>query len=251
MMLNHGKHVLCEKPLCMNEKQVRKLTQHAQNKNLFLMEAVWSRFFPVYHYVEKLLKTNDLGEIKEVDVSFGFELTSDRVQKKSLGGGTILDLGIYTIQFSQFVFKESPIKIIASGSLNEEGVDVEMNAKLYYSNNRIANIHTSSVRNLKNSAIIKGTHGEIIIPDFWCPTSLIEINGKEKHLEFYSDPNGKYNYQNSEGLRFQAQAARECIKNRLIGSSRMSHTESLLIARIEDEIRKQINVKYPEDELNY
>lgn len=81
LMLEHGKHVLCEKPLCLNLKQAKKLIQYAEIKKLFLMEAVWSRFFPAYQYVRKQIDSGVLGEIQEVDVSFGFPLTEvERLQ---------------------------------------------------------------------------------------------------------------------------------------------------------------------------
>lgn len=72
LMLEHGKNVLVEKPLCMNEKQARKLISYAQQKKLFLMEAIWSRFYPSYQYVQKQIKNGNLGEIKSVDIEFGF-----------------------------------------------------------------------------------------------------------------------------------------------------------------------------------
>lgn len=74
LMLENGKHILCEKPLCLNHKQAKKLIQYAEMKKLFLMEAVWSRFFPAYQYVKKQIASGVLGEIQEVEVSFGFEL---------------------------------------------------------------------------------------------------------------------------------------------------------------------------------
>lgn len=81
MMLENGKHVLCEKPLCMNRKQAKKLIQYAEMKKLFLMEAVWSRFFPAYQYLRKQIDSGVLGEIQEVDVEFGFPLSEvDRLK---------------------------------------------------------------------------------------------------------------------------------------------------------------------------
>lgn len=74
LMLEHGKHVLCEKPLCMNEKQSRKLISYAERKKLFLMEAIWSRFFPSYQYIRRQIKSGVLGDIKHVEVEFGFPL---------------------------------------------------------------------------------------------------------------------------------------------------------------------------------
>lgn len=81
LMLEHGKHVLCEKPLCMNLKQAKKVIQYAEMKKLFLMEGLWSRFFPAYQYLRKQIDTGMLGEIQKVDVEFGFPLTEvDRLQ---------------------------------------------------------------------------------------------------------------------------------------------------------------------------
>lgn len=74
LMLEHGKHVLVEKPLCMNEKQAKKLIAYAERKKLFLMEAIWSRFFPSYQYLQKQIRNGMLGDIKSVQIDFGFPI---------------------------------------------------------------------------------------------------------------------------------------------------------------------------------
>ncbi|XP_055917385.1 trans-1,2-dihydrobenzene-1,2-diol dehydrogenase-like [Eupeodes corollae] len=249
LMLKHGKHVLIEKPLCMNEKQAQQLTAYAKSRKLFLMEAVWSRFFPAYQHVRKQIASGALGTIQEVNVSFGFDLTEiNRLQKKELGGGTVLDLGIYVIQASQWAFQEPPKSIKATGELNAEGVDVCVQAELEYSGGRIAKIQTSAKKELENKAVIKGTKGEITILQFWCPTTLIDIDGKEKSWPL---PKGKYktNFLNSEGLRYEAEEVRKCIREGKLQSEHMPHSESLLLAHVEDSIRKQIGVVFAEDEM--
>ncbi|XP_055917937.1 trans-1,2-dihydrobenzene-1,2-diol dehydrogenase-like [Eupeodes corollae] len=248
MMLEHGKHVLIEKPLCMNEKQAKKLITYAERKKLFLMEAVWSRFFPAYQYIRKQIASGVLGTIEEVNVSFGFDLMAvDRVQKKELGGGTLLDLGIYTIQLCQWAFQEPPLTIKATGELNADGVDLSIDGELHYSGSRVAKIQTSAKKLLENKAIIKGSKGQITLPNFWCPTSIIDIDGKQKE---WVVPKGKQktNFPNSEGLRYEAEEVRKCILDGKLQSEHMNHNESLLVARIEDSIRKEIGVVYPEDE---
>ncbi|XP_055851304.1 trans-1,2-dihydrobenzene-1,2-diol dehydrogenase-like [Episyrphus balteatus] len=248
LMLKHGKHILVEKPLCMNEKQAQQLTAYAKSRKLFLMEAVWSRFFPAYQYVRKQIALGTLGKIQEVNVSFGFDLTEiDRLQKKELGGGTVLDLGIYVIQASQWAFQEPPLSIKATGELNAEGVDVGVAAELEYSGRRIAKIQTSAKKELENKAIIKGTKGQITILNFWCPTTIIDVDGKEKTWPL---PKGKYktNFLNSEGLRYEAEEVRKCIMEGKLQSEDMPHSESLLLAHIEDSIRKQVGVIFAEDE---
>ncbi|XP_055851312.1 trans-1,2-dihydrobenzene-1,2-diol dehydrogenase-like [Episyrphus balteatus] len=247
MMLEHGKHILVEKPLCMNEKQAKKLITYAERKKLFLMEAVWSRFFPAYQYVRKQIASGVLGDIEEVNVSFGFDLMDvDRMQKKELGGGTVLDLGIYVIQLSQWAFQEPPKVIKATGELNADGVDLSIDGELQYSGGRVAKIQTSARKELDNKAIIKGSKGQITLPNFWCPTSIIDIDGKQKEWVL---PKGKHktNFPNSEGLRYEAEEVRKCILEGKLQSEHMSHNESLLVAHIEDSIRKQVGVIYPED----
>ncbi|GAB0093450.1 trans-1,2-dihydrobenzene-1,2-diol dehydrogenase [Sergentomyia squamirostris] len=247
MLLEHGKHILCEKPLCMNEKQARKLITFAEQKKLFLMEAIWSRFFPSYQYLKRQIDSGILGEVKEVNVTFGFYLDSERILKNALGGGTILDLGVYTIQVAQWAFREPPKEIKFTGKLNEDGVDIAIKGELIYSNG-VAKIETSALKKLKNEAVIIGTKGQITLNDnFWCPISLTDVDGTVKTWPL---PNGRdphFNFPNSCGLRYEAEEVRKCIRAGQWQSDHVTHNESLLIAKIEDEIRRQVGVKYDVD----
>ncbi|XP_043670921.1 trans-1,2-dihydrobenzene-1,2-diol dehydrogenase-like [Vespula pensylvanica] len=247
LMLEHGKHVLCEKPLTMNLKQTTRLIQLAKSKNLFLMEAIWSRFFPVYDAIQKEISSGNMGEILQVIVPFGFNLENvERLNTKSLGGGTILDLGVYCLQFVCMVFgNEMPHTIKAAGFLNEEGVDISTSATLLYKGNRTATILTHSLLTLPNEAYIIGTRGTIRVPNFWCPPKVHLPSG----LVHVSLPEVKQemNFINSAGLSYQAAAVRTCLQNGMTEHPKMSHNTSILIAKLEDELRKQIGVVYPED----
>ncbi|XP_031619182.1 trans-1,2-dihydrobenzene-1,2-diol dehydrogenase-like isoform X3 [Contarinia nasturtii] len=248
LMLENGKHVLVEKPLCLNEKQAQKLITCAKQQNLFLMEAIWSRMFPSYQYVRKQIQSGLLGEIVSVEAEFGLELHNiARHSKNDLGGGTVLNLGVYLIQCCQWAFQEAPKSITATGTLNDEGVDVEVLAELNYGGNRIGKIKTSAFNKLSNSAIIIGTKGQITIPTFWSPTSIIDTDGTEKTWPL---PNTEYefNFQNTCGLRYEADEVRKCIREGKKESEIVTHNESLLIAHIESEIRRQIGVKYAADD---
>lgn len=247
-MLDHGKHVLCEKPLCMNEKQVKVLVAHAKEKQLFLMEALWSRFFPSYQYLREQIESGSLGQITEVDVSFGFKLDDvDRMTKKAQGGGTILDLGVYTIQASLWAFGgEEPASIEAKGTLNEDGCDLEMQGVLRFKNGGIARIQTSALGELENTLTVKGTKGEVKLPMFWSPQTMIAADGSIKEWPL---PKARldFNFHNSCGLRYEAEETRKCIRAGRLQSAHASHEDSCLIARIEDELRRQVGVEYPWD----
>jgi len=98
MYIKAGKHVLCEKPMCMNTRETKELVDLARTQGVFLMEAVWSRCLPSYQAIREILAAGEIGEVKQVEASFGEVATAPRLHSKELGGGTVYDLGIYTIQ---------------------------------------------------------------------------------------------------------------------------------------------------------
>lgn len=128
------------------------------------MEAIWSRFFPAYQFLRDSVSSGCLGDIQEVNVAFGLPISNvNRLSQKELGGGTVLDLGIYTIQLTQLIFNEFPLSIKATGKLNDDGCDLEMKAVLKYNNGKMGVMMTSALEELDNKAIIKGTKGELIV----------------------------------------------------------------------------------------
>lgn len=167
MALNAGKHVLCEKPLSLNEKQSRKIFATAKEKNLFFMEAIWSRFFESYKFLRQRIDDGDLGEIKEIDLEFGFPLANTERLFLKAGGGSTLDLGVYPTQISLWVFRAEPTKIIAFGKLNEDSLDMEYNGEYHFPNGGITKFKVSCLNALSNKAIVKGTKGEIVVSCFF------------------------------------------------------------------------------------
>jgi len=243
LMLEHGKHVLCEKPLCMNLKQSEKLIALAKEKGLFFMEGIWVRFFPSYQYVRKQIRSGALGEILSVKAEFGIKdlVKVDRLSKKSMGGGTILDMGVYTLQACQWVLEKDPISIKAKGVLNEEGVDVEMTADLDYGDGKKVQVNTSALNQYSNAVKIVGTKGEITIHDIFCSTRITDIDGKEKNWPL---PPAKYDfyYPNSCGFRYEAEEVRKAIRAGKKEHETVPHSDSLGIARVQDELRRQLGV---------
>ncbi|XP_065075249.1 trans-1,2-dihydrobenzene-1,2-diol dehydrogenase-like [Ochlerotatus camptorhynchus] len=247
MMLDAGKHILCEKPLCVNEGQSKALLDYARAKKLFCMEAIWSRFFPAYNHLRDRIRQKNLGDIKEVKVELGLPITKvDRIRMRHLGGGTVLDLGVYNIQLALWVFQEFPGEIVAEGKSNEENVDIETNVKLRFPGGGVATMKANGVKQLSNTAVITGTKGTITLYDFWCPTELTDIDGTERS---YPLPQSKIEciLKNSVGLRYEADECRKRILAGELESQIVSHEDSLNVARVQDTIRKQIGVEYAED----
>ncbi|CAH0727456.1 unnamed protein product, partial [Brenthis ino] len=252
LFLESGKHVLCEKPLCLNLKETQSLINIAKSKNLFLMEAVWSRFAPAYLALEKEIQSGKLGDIQFVEVNFGVPIANvDRVRKKDLGGSAILDIGIYNLQFAQFVFKEEPIKVTAVGELNDEGVDLVDAVVLEYSGGRSAVLNVHSKVKLWNKATVYGTSGRATVEDpFHFPDTLIHVDGKVEKFPLH-ESSLNYNFENSAGLVYQAIEVARCIREGLKESPRMSHQESLVLAKLRDIVRKQIGVHFDVDDKKY
>jgi len=212
------------------------------------MEAIWSRFFPSYKKLREELNANAIGEVKQVLVTFGVQISEvDRLKLKELGGGTVLDIGVYCTQFASFVFNgETPLKIISGGHMNPNGVDESTSTTLIYEGGRTATFVTHSHVMMPNEAFAFGTKGTLKLKaPFWCSTAIETPSGL---MEFQLPDVGKeFIFGNSCGLAYQCHEVRRCIQNGLTESPVVSHKESLLIAEILESIRKQIGVVYPQD----
>ncbi|XP_056622116.1 trans-1,2-dihydrobenzene-1,2-diol dehydrogenase [Triplophysa dalaica] len=248
LFMNAGKNVLCEKPLAMNLREVQELIATAKRNNVFLMEAVWTRFFPASLEISRLLSQSEVGEVKMVRVDFGVPIMqTPRAVQKDLGGGALLDIGIYCLQFVLMVYNgEKPQCVQATGVCLDTGVDEGMIVTLKFSGNRMAVCICTMAVELQNEAVIAGTKGTVKIPaHMWCPTSLM-VNGVETQYPV-PDPALPLNFLNSTGMRYEAEEVRQCLLKGLKESSRMSHADSALLAEIMDEARRQVGVVYSQD----
>jgi predicted dehydrogenase len=243
--LKAGKAVLCEKPLAMNAQEVTRMIEASQKNSAFLMEALWTRFLPVWQRVRQLISDGAIGELKLLQANFGTtgDFNKDgRMLNKALAGGALLDLGIYPVSMAQMLFN-SPIESIqAVGAIGETGVDMHTAMQLESEGGCIAQLSASLCSNTKNHFMIAGTQGQIeVLAPFWGGT---EINWKTigKELQHESFPHRK------NGFEEQIEEVNQCIREAKLESKVMPHKDSLEIAHTLDEIRRQIGLQYPADE---
>ncbi|ODM95226.1 Trans-1,2-dihydrobenzene-1,2-diol dehydrogenase [Orchesella cincta] len=252
--LDAGKPVLCEKPLCINVRETKELLEYAKAKNLFFMEALWVRFFPAYQKLRELLSTKAIGDVANVFISFGVPLGDvDRCKLLNLGGGTTLDIGVYCTQLSILVYgQEFPEKILSTGVLNESGADVVGSTTLKFPSGGLATFITSYKSTMPNEAFIIGTKGNIKMHSpFWSATKLeLLTDGAPPQVFEYPVPVGAkpINFWNTTGLAYQCHEVRKCLIQGKVQSDVMPHSETLRLSQILEEIRKQIGVKYPQDD---
>uniref|UniRef100_A0A034WTD2 Trans-1,2-dihydrobenzene-1,2-diol dehydrogenase n=1 Tax=Bactrocera dorsalis TaxID=27457 RepID=A0A034WTD2_BACDO len=239
LMLERAKHVLCEKPLCLSVPQAEELYRVAKERNVFLMEGMWSRCFPSYARLHELLQSDCIGEITHIQVQHGCPAYVER----SLGSSITLELGLYALQLGQLIYGCAPVHVKCNAQLNNVGVDVECEFILDYGQNRKLAACISGLENLENCAKLLGSKGEIKLNNYWCCTSLAKPNNVNENWPL---PSAKYefNHTNACGLRYEAEEVRRCIEKRLLECPLYTHAQSLELLQIAEEMRRQIGVNY-------
>jgi predicted dehydrogenase len=241
LALNAKKPVLCEKPFSVNALEAERMIEAACSNSVALMEAMWSRFLPHYATVREIVDSGELGELVALYADHGQPLPADRYYRlhaPELAGGALLDLGIYPISLAFMVLGE-PDSIIASSQPTVSGVDAQTSMIFSYFTGEQAIMTTTLKVRTPCTAQIIGTKGRINIDsNFYTPTSMqVVIDGKVAR-EYPK------NYQ-GHGIREQASAFADLVRNGEIESPVMSHQESLAIMHVMDEIREMIGLKYP------
>jgi predicted dehydrogenase len=245
MFLRAGKHVLCEKPFALNEHEARSIITTARTEHRFVMEAIWSRFLPVYVALGELLVKQPLGRITDVRADFGFVAPRDphhRLNNPALGGGALLDLGIYCLHFARFVLGGHDT-VNVTGELNEQGVDVDARYTLNYHSGARAVLRSTTHHTTPCEATIVGEHGTIHVDrHMHCPPGFtVRLHGQPERYHRFDET--------GQGLRHQVQEVHQCIAQQFIESPRLPHTETIAYAATMDEIRRQLGVRYVTDEL--
>ncbi|MNO37108.1 1,5-anhydro-D-fructose reductase [compost metagenome] len=239
--LQAGKAVLCEKPFTVNSAELEGLIALAKEKNTFLMEAMWTRFLPPITKVREWLEAGRIGEVQLVKAEFGFRSDwnpQGRLLNPELGGGALLDIGIYPVSFASMLLGAKPDHIMSTVQIGQTGVDEHFSLLLDYGEGKSASLHGAIRLELSNGVHIHGTKGIIRIPSF--------LNSKEATLQVYGEGEELFkDGRESEGYAYEAEEVGRCLIEGLKESPLMTLKESLEIMRLLDQIRKQWGLRYP------
>jgi predicted dehydrogenase len=245
LALNAGKHVLMEKPFAINAEQTTKVLELAKAKNLFLMEAMWTRFLPMHDAIFKVIEDGLIGGVMNVMADMGHymprEENHERLYVKELGGGALLDLGIYPISFIVRALG-TPKSITARSINNEEGIDVYSAGIMEFEGGKSAIFQSALAIIGPVSLAVNGTRGYIEVEGrFYEQTSFKVFNNDRKLIHSYDqDVFGT-------GRQYQALEVERCINAGLLESPRITHANTLEMVGILDQIREQIGVKFEWD----
>lgn len=234
------KHVLCEKPFSYNYKTGKEIIDIARENNIFIMEALWTLFLPAVNKAKEWIEEGKIGKVKLITANFGIKSefnAKHRLYNPDLAGGALLDLGIYPILFSNYIANSYPIEIKSNAEFTKTNVDESDIINLKYEDGILSSLNCSLTSKLNNEAVIYGENGKIVIPRFWASKEAylyIEEN-TEKYIDDYEEA----------GYKYEIEEANNCIKNNILESNVASHNNTLELAKIMDEIRKQIGLVYP------
>ena len=240
LALEAGKAVLCEKPFTVNASEAGKLIDKAREKKLFLMEAMWTRYLPVYSQIRHWLNEGCIGDIKLLTSTFSFNFPRNeqgRLLNHQLGGGALLDLGIYPISISQWVLNQNPIEISVSGILGSTNVDEMVAANFKYDTDVISQFCTGMTTKTGNDFYVYGSKGHIRIHSmFWVATqATLSVDDKETVAIKPFRANG---------FEYETEEAMHCINEGKLESPGMTLQDTLANMQLMDNIRKEIGLTY-------
>ncbi len=243
MCLHAGKAVICEKPFAMNEKEVKTMIKTAQEKKVFLMEALWTRFIPGTIKVKELIDRGTIGKINSISSNFGFAASqepSNRLNRKDLGGGSLLDIGIYPI-FISLLLLGKPEKIHALAQLNMQNIDQHCLMIMKFKNNATASLKSDLTSKLPIETIIYGSKGKITMEEPFHSTRKLTIDLHHQESQIINTDLGGYGYTH------EIKEVVNCLENNQIESPLMPHQLSLDLINILDHVRSQIGWHYIND----
>lgn len=246
LCLQHGKSVLCEKAFTLNAKQLEHLINLARQKNVFLMEAFWTKFLPHYRKTYDLITQGALGAIHTVSADFGFKSPEPKPQRlydPKLGGGSLLDIGIYPVFLTLDLFGE-PDQLTAVMNPYSTGVDEQIAISFSYKNGMIASLNSSFAVDTPVEATLNGTLGRIHLANrFHNPSSVVTIVREEGHPEELI-----VEKEDGFGYQYEARHVQYCLANGLKESPELPLAFSLRLMKLLDRIRESCGIRYEADQ---
>ena len=243
LCLNGGKAVLCEKAFAINTTMVKEMIAKSKEKNLFLMEAIWTRFHPAIAQTLEIIKSGQIGDIVHIVADFGFKAVYDenaRLFNPALTGGALYDIGIYPLFISKLLLG-NPKEIKAVATFAPTGVDVNTALSLSYENGATASLFSTLNAQTDTTCTIYGSKGKLFLHGRFHETKglTLEIEGQEAQV-FETERLG-------HGYSYEAQEVQRCLKLGEIESDKLPLQFSLELMELLCEIRQQIGLVYPQE----
>lgn len=243
MSLLKGKHVLCEKAFTANAREAEEVLALAKEKNLYIAEAIWTRYMPLSQTINEVLASGVIGRPMMLSANLCYPiLHKPRSRQSELAGGALLDLGVYPLNFALMAFGTDIKEVVSTCTRIETGVDVQNSFTLVYNDGRMAVLHSSFLAKSDRRGIISGDKGHLIVENTNNPQSITVVNFDYQEVARYDCP------PQITGYEYQVYASIEAVRNGWLESPYMPHAETLRVMRMMDAMRQEWGVVYPNDE---
>lgn len=241
LCIEAGKHVLCEKAFTVNEKQAREIFNLAEEKNVLVTEAIWTRYMPSRKIINDLLSEGVIGEVMTLTANLNYVIAQkERIIRPELAGGALLDVGVYPINFALMHFGNKIMKTHSTAHLTETGVDGQNVMTLSYDDNRMA-VLTSGIYGMSDrQGIFYGSKGWIVVDNINNPLNVKVYNENRELIRDIDMP------EQINGYEYEIAETIECINKGLRECPSMSHEDTLEVMRLMDGFREEWGVEYPE-----
>lgn len=240
MCIEKGKPVLCEKAFTMNAKQAAEVLAKSKEKNVFVAEAIWTRYMPISLQLIDLVKNGAIGNPTMITANLGYPMVGkERLMKPELAGGALLDVGIYPLNFAAMIFGDKIEKTISTCTKLDTGVDAQACITQIFADGKMATLNTSMLAHTDRMGVISGDGGCIIVDNINNPQHLTIEDKDFKIVAEYDAP------KQISGYEYQVTAAIEAIGAGKIETPFMPHSETLRMMEMMDALRKEWGIKYP------
>lgn len=240
MCIDHGKPVLVEKPFCVTADDAKRLLSYAKERNVFITEAMWTRYMPIREEIDKIVASGIIGEPKLLTANLGYEMMDKtRVTSPETAGGALVDVGIYPLNFAAMVFGHDIANVNAVCTYTETGVDAQDSITITYKDGRMAVLNSSMMAVSDRKGIIQGTKGFIIVENINNYESVTVYNDKNEKIALKKRP------KQISGYEYEVEACRRAIGKKQLFCEEMPHEETMRMMYQLDQIRNICKIKYP------
>lgn len=233
LCLEHGKHVLCEKPFTIASAEAREIFAISKRLNLLAAEAMWTRFMPFSATIRDMLENGIIGRRVFLSANMGNDVWHmERLREPSLGGGALLDLGVYTLAFAAMFIDEKPEKIVAARIQHETGVDAQNTVSLSYRSGAMASLSSTMMTATEKRGAIYGEKGFLVVDNINNPTAAHLFSSDRKFQETFLPP------KQISGLEYEILSAIKAVHQGKIECPEMTHEATLATLTLVEAIQE-------------
>ncbi|MDO4650794.1 MAG: Gfo/Idh/MocA family oxidoreductase [Eubacteriales bacterium] len=242
LCINHGKNVLCEKAFTQNAAQAKEVLALAEEKGVFITEAIWTRYMPSRRLINEILESGIVGKPQSLYADLSYPIMhKSRITEPSLAGGALLDIGVYGLNFASMAFGDDIKDVQTTSILSDKGVDMVLNTTIIYNDNKMAIIHSDARAASNREGAIYCENGYVVVENINNPEAILVYDKMHQLIKRVEVP------EQITGYEYEVRACEKALKEGKKECAEMPHTQTIFMMELMDQIRGIMGVKYPNE----